>query len=472
MLNWSLAKDIEEAFDFFDKDLPRIIEKWYLEYFANVDKVQRFLKTKEGQELLKRYGHPYIPSENVQKNSEITDENSVNKTLPPLSKAPRAFQKVLLTTALIAQIFTACGPKAEVEEYVVKKGDTFTVVLEEEIKKMHKGYDRKTYADFHKRVLEEIQEDNKRLGKNGDLSKIYPWDKIIINKDIIANALEEEFADKEKENKDKQKENKDGPNVWPTVEKSSKRFDSGKKYFLESMEIKWEKSLLDIYKDVSIPKIIIVNKSFKSESGAGTPLKKVEKVVLHSTAALYDASKVESIARDAVYAHFLVTDEGKIIQINRNWKLRCMTHAWTSLWWNLNTKYFKDHSIGIEVEADAGKEWTDAQYKAVQSLLKWIAKNYNSNLKASDVITHSQIGYNAKGNSRGRKSDPYFVNWPKLSLPNNYVLYDPNVARGQVHSNLSYIKKDYPKDHVINMTIWLREAEKVANYKGLKPPTK
>jgi hypothetical protein len=81
---------------------------------------------------------------------------------------------VLLTTALIAQIFTACGPKAEVEEYVVKKGDTFTVVLEEEIKKMHKGYDRKTYADFHKRVLEEIQEDNKRLGKNGDLSKIYP----------------------------------------------------------------------------------------------------------------------------------------------------------------------------------------------------------------------------------------------------------------------------------------------------------
>jgi len=50
---------------------------------------------------------------------------------------------------------------------------------------------------------------------------------------------------------------------------------------------------------------------------------------------------------------------------------------------------FKNQSIGIEVEAKT--EWNDTQYESVKQLIKWIATNYNKDLKISDILTHSQI---------------------------------------------------------------------------------
>jgi len=41
--------------------------------------------------------------------------------------------------------------------------------------------------------------------------------------------------------------------------------------------------------------------------------------------------------------------------------------------------------------------------------------------------------------------DPYYVNRTKLGLPNNYTMFDPNVAKGTINANLERINTDRKK---------------------------
>lgn len=389
-------------------------------------------------------------------NLEITLKNRIKKT-------PKMIKEWLLSGVIVFQLLTGCAPKEK--EYIVNSGETFSSIVTAHVKQtIDSTYAPTTDYDFHQKLLTAIQEDNQDDGRLKNPASIHPWDKIVINNKVVAQVFEDALKEKKKEKKKEEKiekvEETKNVSAWPTVEQSRQRFMSWKKYFLEEYETQWNKKILDIYNGVPSPKMHIIESGKKSWN----VIQSVGKVILHSTAWAYDESKIEQQAK-WIYAHFLISEWGKIIQIKRNWALRSMTHAGSALWWDLNSQYFANHSIGIEVEADAGKEWSNDQYNAIQSLLKWIAQRYNPELKVSDILTHSQIGYEPKFNTRGRKSDPYFVNRPKLKLPNNYVLYDPNVAKGKVNSNLSAIQKSYPKTHCTNMTIWLRESKKIAEKK-------
>lgn len=404
-----------------------------------------------------------LPTPEVDASSaNISSTGPLEKLKEAIQKTPKMIKRWLISAALVAQLFTACAPKGDIQKehsFEVKKGETFSWIVTNFVRNsIDDTYDPKTNYEFHQKLLKAIEEDNKKNGKIADSSKIYPWDVIVIDGGVVAEMFENLLVE-EKETK----ENTgiaSGAASWPTLQQSRERFTSWKEYFLESAEVEWKKKLLDVYRNVPLPKIQTV------ESGKTwwNVITKVGKVVLHSTAADYDEAKTDQIAK-RIYAHFLVTEWGKIFKVNRNWKLRSMTHAWEALWGDLDSKYFQNHSIGIEVEAAARKERSDPQYKAVQSLLKWIAENYNPDLTVSDVLTHSQIGYDSKYKTRGRKSDPYFVNRPKLWLPNNYLLYDASVAKGQVNSNIVKIDESYPKTHLRNMTIWLRESHKLAKSK-------
>lgn len=98
------------------------------------------------------------------------------------------------------------------------------------------------------------------------------------------------------------------------------------------------------------------------------------------------------------------------------------------------------HSIGIEVEAMAGETWNDNQYTAIRNLLRWLGSKYPA-VKMKDVLTHGQVACDVGMKSRGRKQDPYYVDWSRLGLPFNYALTDMEVASGILLDNENDLMK-------------------------------
>lgn len=278
------------------------------------------------------------------------------------------------------------------------------------------------------------------------------------------------------------------------------RYKSGKKYYLEKYEKLGNKKLKDIYANVKSPELITVDNGMttwwdeiKSKIEHGET--NVKYVILHSTCWVYDddVKKLKEETRNGrgMYAHFFISQDGKIYKILRNGKWKMIRHAGES------QRHWEDMekvSLWIEVEADAGKEWTDEQYRAIQQTLKWIAENIDPDIKANQVLTHSQVAKHSV-NWRWRKSDPRYVNrfkfqptkdgsspiipgesnrfynasenGDKYLFPNNYTLFDPDVAKWEISPNWDAIQSEYAglsPENYENMISWLKTSKKVADH--------
>jgi len=92
-----------------------------------------------------------------------------------------------------------------------------------------------------------------------------------------------------------------------------------------------------------------------------------------------------------VSSHFLIRREGEVVQFvpveRRAW------HAGASAW--RGRSRCNDFSIGIELEGTEDDAFTDAQYRALTSLLKEL----RTRLPLRDVAAHSDV-------APGRKTDP------------------------------------------------------------------
>ena len=251
--------------------------------------------------------------------------------------------------------------------------------------------------------------------------------------------------------------------ISPHTRENKERFRQWYKYAklcsnCDRYEADGQKKIFDLYRNIQNPNFIDV----ANTKGTGR-ITQVKKVVLHSTDGNYANLQSAKQAAKGIHAHFLITKDWKIIRNNVKGKLGCVGHAGNAQRDNLSTADFKNESIGIEVEARAGEQRNTAQYLAVKQTLKWTAHTYNRNLQASDILAHGQVAC-AKGRNgyyRWRKSDPYYLDRAQLGLPNNYTLFDPNVASGKFAPNLENINTTRSGSHRIaptnveKMTAWL-----------------
>lgn len=144
-------------------------------------------------------------------------------------------------------------------------------------------------------------------------------------------------------------------------------------------------------------------------------------------------------------AHYVVGRDGKI-KVARDpednfdhagrWTNR---DGYTKTLWNGDGD-ISGHSIGIEVAAMPGEEFTNEQYEALKKLIYALGAKYNIQIK--NILTHSQVACSRFG--RGAKFDPTNVDWAKLDLPNNYLLVDREVMSGKLQPNFYSIERDYP----------------------------
>lgn len=119
--------------------------------------------------------------------------------------------------------------------------------------------------------------------------------------------------------------------------------------------------------------------------------------------------------------------------------------------------YFTDRPPGKKALEEGRKQaktergFTDAQYKALKSLVGQLGSEFS--ICKKNVVTHSMIATSKFG--RGRKSDPPSFDFSRIDLPNNYLLVDTDVASGRVEANLSISEKSRTGNQV-----------EMINYKG------
>jgi len=130
-------------------------------------------------------------------------------------------------------------------------------------------------------------------------------------------------------------------------------------------------------------------------------------IVIHATEmASADAALAVLKSRNAsgrVSAHYLVTDQGRIIQLvedsNRAW------HAGAGRWRGMND--INSVSIGIELDNDGREPYPKAQIEALIALLSDLSRRYA--LQPSAVIGHSDM-------APARKQDPGILfPWQRLA---------------------------------------------------------
>lgn len=96
-----------------------------------------------------------------------------------------------------------------------------------------------------------------------------------------------------------------------------------------------------------------------------------------------------------VSAHYVVAYSGAITQMVKD-KDRA---------WHAGSSYYNEHSIGIEHEGYASKNyWTDAQYKKSAALTRWICLTYGIPMTRQRILGHNEVS--------SYKSDPgSYFNW-------------------------------------------------------------
>ena len=143
-------------------------------------------------------------------------------------------------------------------------------------------------------------------------------------------------------------------------------------------------------------------------------MRKPNFVVIHHTAqdSLAQTIKTFTIARTAVSSHYVVSRDGKVVQMVNDY-LRAQ-HAGAGKWGNETD--MNSASIGIEMDNNGTTDvWTDAQINSLCSLLATLKKKYN--IPTANFIGHADY-------APGRKNDPKNFPWKTLAAKGFGFWYD------------------------------------------------
>lgn len=169
------------------------------------------------------------------------------------------------------------------------------------------------------------------------------------------------------------------------------------------------KDNLDLYKDtLSIKKPIVLQNGISTEwiSTVNFNLRKPNFIIIHHTAqdSLAQTLKTFTITKPQVSAHYVIADDGRVVQMVNDY-LRAW-HGGSAIW-GKNTD-INSTSIGIELDNNGFKPFSDKQIISLLALLIKLKKDYN--IPTQNIIGHSDI-------APGRKIDPSkWFPWKLLAI--------------------------------------------------------
>jgi N-acetylmuramoyl-L-alanine amidase len=134
-------------------------------------------------------------------------------------------------------------------------------------------------------------------------------------------------------------------------------------------------------------------------------LRKPNFIIIHHTAqdSLQQTIKTFTLAKSQVSAHYVIADNGHVLQMLNDY-LRAWHGGVAS--WGKNTD-INSCSIGIELDNNGKKPFSDAQINSLLALLTKLKKDYN--IPTQNIIGHSDI-------APTRKTDPSaFFPWKILA---------------------------------------------------------
>ena len=163
------------------------------------------------------------------------------------------------------------------------------------------------------------------------------------------------------------------------------------------------------YKDtLSIKAPVVLANGISTEwiSTVNFNLRKPNFIIIHHTAqdSLAQTLKTFTITKTQVSAHYVIAENGRVVQMVNDY-LRAW-HAGNATWGRNND--INSSSIGIELDNNGLKSFSDQQIISLLSLLTKLKKDYN--IPTQNIIGHADI-------APTRKKDPSaFFPWKLLAL--------------------------------------------------------
>ncbi len=189
----------------------------------------------------------------------------------------------------------------------------------------------------------------------------------------------------------------------------------------------------------------------KSEQNYQDLSRKIEFLVLHHVQATNADDAIRQFNEHQVSAHYLIDEEGKIYQLVDDNDIAY--HAGCSYWKGING--LNSSSIGIEFInlAPFSKKFNQIQLNSGRDLCAMLKEKYN--IKAQNIIGHSDIAYNADCGLLDRKADPsHLFDWQFMAqkdigiYPKNlfsaddqkiFAIGDNAAQIKEIKANLAYI---------------------------------
>lgn len=166
---------------------------------------------------------------------------------------------------------------------------------------------------------------------------------------------------------------------------------------------------LILYKDtLSIKSPVVLSNGISTEwiSTVNFNLRKPNFIIIHHTAqdSLAQTVKTFTVTKTQVSAHYVIAEDGRVVQMVNDY-----LRAWHggNATWGRNTD-INSASIGIELDNNGNKPFSDQQIISLLALLTKLKKDYN--IPTQNIIGHADI-------APTRKKDPSaFFPWKLLAL--------------------------------------------------------
>jgi len=181
---------------------------------------------------------------------------------------------------------------------------------------------------------------------------------------------------------------------------------------------------LILYKDtLSIKAPILLQNGISTEwiSTVNFNLRKPNFIIIHHTAqdSLAQTLKTFTITKSQVSAHYVIADDGRVVQMVNDY-----LRAWHggNATWGKNSD-INSASIGIELDNNGIKPFSDKQIISLLALLTKLKKDYN--IPTQNIIGHSDI-------APTRKKDPSALFPWKLLAINGFGIWPDEVLEPAV----------------------------------------
>lgn len=176
---------------------------------------------------------------------------------------------------------------------------------------------------------------------------------------------------------------------------------------------------LVLYKDtLSIKSPVLLSNGISTEwiSTVNFNLRKPNFIILHHTAqdSLTQTLKTFTVSRTQVSAHYVISEDGRVVQMVNDY-----LRAWHggNATWGKNSD-INSASIGIELDNNGIKPFSDKQIISLLALLTKLKKDYN--IPTQNIIGHADI-------APTRKKDPSALFPWKLLAINGFGIWPDDV---------------------------------------------